>query len=421
MAVDRSKFRPTKVGTMKKQEEEVESMTGSNRDRAGMLKIENGKNKFRIYPAHPEPSLPEDEQPSFSQPSVKTFLPMMVDERDDNGKPTGEKKEAWKPIFNSRIHGGTEKDLVEEFIKLGRYIADSEMKDQTQKRQEFLDQLYGKYAKKAENRRRGIQYKTAHVLYADKITGDTRLFGRLEIKDSIQKEINRIASEESDGEPIDVDPYTDLDDGRCIVINYNKDAEQASDYYKVALDTDLVKGTKQIKLYPINDDLLEKFAAQPSLLSTYKNVFTKKDFLLQAAGLEYFDKKFKMGIWDREEWKDIYQEIAGYFSGERDEVEEDEEIDEESADQFDEMNREELKAFNKQNSLGIVVTKSWTDDMIREEIRKRTALEEEEVEEEEENEVEEEESEVEPEVKEEPKKEVLKGADRLKALRTKKK
>lgn len=377
MSIDRSKFKPSSVTKMQDDDAALNSTLGRDGSRAGMHKITVGKNVFRIYPAHPEESLSEDEQPGFSQPSVKTFLPMMVDEKDDKGNLTGKKKEGNKPIFNSRIHGGTEKDLVEEYIKFARKVADEEIEDKGDK-QKYLDKLYGKYSKVASERLMGIGYKTGHVMYADKIIGEKRTFGRVEVKDSVKTRLNQIAAIESEGEALGVDPYTDLDEGRAIVIIYDDKATQAANYYAVTLDTDIDKVSKMIKFYPITDELLEEFEKQPSLYSMYQNVFKRKDFDLQLEGLAFFDKKNKMGIFGREEWDTVVAEISDYYSGEEEEeIEEAEEEAEEQLDEFATMSRIQLKAYIAKNSLGIIIKPSYTEEVIANLIREKLSEKEE--------------------------------------------
>lgn len=383
MAIDRSKFKASSVTKMQEADQELNDQMGRTGSRAGMLKIKDGKNKYRIYPAHPEDSLPEDEQPGFSQPSVKTFLPMMVDEKDQTGKLTGKKKESSKPVFNSRIHGNTPKDLVEEYIKLARKIAESAF-DNTEKgkadKQSFLDLIYGKYSPVAAQRIMGINYKTAHVMYADEILGETRNFGRLEVKDSVKVSMNKISATESADEPLGMDPFTDLDDGRAVVINFDKTAKVAANYYTTTLDSDTLPDKKTLKFYPITDELLEEFEKQPTLLSMYVNVFKRKDFELQIEGLEFFDQKNQMGICDRPEWSAILEEIDGYYGGDAQDApstdqqgSEQEEPDEPltEGDEFSEMSRIQLKTYIAKKTLGIVIKPSYSDAQIADLIRDR--------------------------------------------------
>jgi hypothetical protein len=39
----------------------------------------------------------------------------------EDGKPTGKKEIKDRPVFNSRVHGGTEKDIVDEYSTTNDY------------------------------------------------------------------------------------------------------------------------------------------------------------------------------------------------------------------------------------------------------------------------------------------------------------
>jgi hypothetical protein len=375
MAVDRSKFKPTSAAKMAETSQATESAMGAGgASRPGMIKLKPGKNTLRIFPAHP------DTDGDFCKPSVKTFLPMMVKERDSSGKETGNEKEGSKPIFNARVHGGKDKDLVEEYIKLARVIAEAEIKD-SNLRQAFLDKVYGKFVPGSQTAPKGINYKAAYVMYAKNVVSGE--FGRLEVGKSVKDMMNKISANEADGEPMGVDPFTDVEDGRALLIVYDKEAKKAADYYTTSLDTSIDKVTKMATFYPISDEELEKFAAQPTLESMYSNVFTRKDFLLQVEGLQFFDKKNDMKIWNREEWIDVLEEISAWYpetpvdvtdeEPEEGAEEVDDEKDEVKSDQFDLMSRTELKALNVTNKYGIVVKQSMSDDDLRQLVRAASA------------------------------------------------
>jgi hypothetical protein len=380
--IDRSKFKPTSVSKMRESDDAVTAAMSKGRGaRPGMLDIKPGKNKFRVYPGHPEDDL---EEPPFAYPSVKAFLPMMVPDKNKEGEVIGE-KEGSKPVFNSRIHGGTALDLVEEYIKLARKWADTnwdpKSKDPKEKqaRQNYLDKVYGKYSPNAAQRQMGIQYKTAYVMYADKITGEKADFGRVEVKESVKSRMNFLAGEESSNEPLQVDPYTDLETGRCVVIHYNDKADKPADYYITSIDSDTEADKRTLKMYPISEAQLEHFLKQPTLRSMYDNVFTRKDFELQVKGLLFFDKKNNMGIVGTDDWEALLAEISDYYPEDDTPAEETEsQVTEDGGteaeesqedDEFAEMTRVELKTFNAQQKLGVVFNPAKSDDDIRKAVK----------------------------------------------------
>ena len=99
---------------MAQKAEEMKAREQSS-ERATFLKVEPGINKFRIFPApiKAESSL-------FCFPKVTSFLPLLVDEYDDNGNKTGKQVEKRKAVFNAKVHGGLEIDIVEAYIDAAR-------------------------------------------------------------------------------------------------------------------------------------------------------------------------------------------------------------------------------------------------------------------------------------------------------------
>lgn len=400
MAIDRSKFKSTSVAAVVQQDKEVSSMVGTKKgDRAGYLKLKPGKNLFRIFPPHP---VEENEVggTSFVEPKSTVWLPMMVEERDEQGKPImgadgkPKMKEGNKTVFNSRIHGNTEKDIVEEYFKCAEEWAkkhkfDADAEKDKKKRKEFTDKIWGNFAAKIQ----GIRYNHNWVLFAKDLMDSKQPFGLLELKPSIKDGINKVVNMEASNQPIGTeanDPFTDVEEGRALVIMYNDKADKPADYYSTSIDTATeaaeMNGRKiQIqKVYPLTDDDLNELMKFPSLYKTFRNCFKRRDFMLQFTGLEYFDKKNGMGIFASPEFEAIIEEISAYYPEDEkpsaeevaavvnnhgEEAEEETETESETTDKFALMSRDELKAFSLANKTGILVKQTMTDDVLRERLR----------------------------------------------------
>lgn len=405
MAIDRTKFKATVAAKNVEKDAQVNAQMGKTfGERADVHKLKPGRNMFRIYPPHPDKG-----GDTYAEPIVRVFLPVMVQEKDDkgvlltdNGQP--KMKEINKPIFNSRIHAGTAKDLVEEYVALGKVMAESIAPEAKQK---FIDKLVGKFSRNANERLPGAMYKTNYGMYAESIdNGKFVKFGRLEAGEAIKQGLNKAAANEEEGDVIAVDPFTDPETGRAVVINYDDKASKPADYYNVSLDTFMIKEGPQkgmARLFPLSDAQLEAFMAFPALTTLYKNSFKRKDFEWQLKGLEQFDKKYQLGIFSTEEFAEIVLEIDEYYpaddqsgsdngatvqstqhsvtgtaatqEGSGDEVEDDNEPEEadEITDDLSLMSRAELKAVNKKEGLHIEVKTKWTDDDLRSEIRRKRA------------------------------------------------
>lgn len=399
--IDRSKFKPTKVAAMQQQDKEVTTLTGKgSKDRAGYIKIKPGKNMFRVFPPHP---VGENEIGGISpfEPKSTVWLPMMVEQKDEQGKTIigadnkPMMKEGTKTVFNSRIHGGTEKDLVEEYFKMAEEWAknhkfDTNPEADKKKRKTYTDKLWGNFKANIQ----GIRYNHNWVFYAKDLLDSKQPFGLVEAKPSIKDGINKVVNIEASNQPIGTeanDPFTDVDEGRALVIMYNDKADKASDYYSVSIDTTTepaeMNGRKiQIqKVYPLSEEDLEMLMKFPSLYKTFRNSFKKRDFLLQFEGLEFFDKKNGMGIFDTPEFQEVIEEISAYYPDDPTPTEEEiaEVLDEEEketeteqeteseevTDKFALMTRDELKKFNTENGAGILVKPSMSDEDLRNRLR----------------------------------------------------
>jgi hypothetical protein len=139
--------------------------------------IDEGHNTFRIFPSHQEGK-------PFIYAKTVIWLPQEVEMKNKDGEvvkdragnPKTEIKN--RPIFNSRVHGSTEKDIVEEYVTFAEKVFRDEIQDA-----EELD----KRLKKLFDWKVGIKPKTTCIVYGKKIKytndGDIKSseFGRLAV------------------------------------------------------------------------------------------------------------------------------------------------------------------------------------------------------------------------------------------------
>jgi hypothetical protein len=387
MAVDRSKFKKTSASQLAQSDKELNKQLGKkDRTNSNGHEIEEGLNLFRAYPAHPEGG----ENDLFVHPFVQTFVPAMVQEKNDkgevikgdDGKP--KLKLSVRPVFNSKVHGGFKRDLIEEYIGLAFKNA-KEMGLSEEDRKEYLKPIFGTYSKDPKKNVNGINYPLAWVMYADKYpngnSAATPIFDELRIKKSVKERLNKLAAIESSNDPMGTDPFTDLEEGRAFKVIKDKEAENPQNIYTTELDNSTVneivngRSVKIQKNYPLSDEQLENFLKQEPLSVKYgKKVATRKNFESQLTGLQLLDDKWEMGIFELPEWSQIVSEIDSYYS-ETDEVSEDENNDdsqvedEVSGDEFDLMDRKELQVYCKEYKTGILARPTLSDDDLREKLR----------------------------------------------------
>src|ERR1035437_1249658 len=370
----RNQFTATSTKQLKSVVESEDSKVASGKW-SDTLTIEDGINKFRLFPKHPG-------EEAFTKLLCRHWLSRDVE---------GEEKRMTVP--NSKVHGDTEKDIIEEYTAFVKAtLSGTDAEDAAKIKS--LTAYPG-----------GIGVSNVWVAYANKITKDKKEFGLLEIKKMVRDALNNAAIIEDESEAIDVDPFTDPDKGILILITYNSKAKKASDYYKLQLSKTSM---------PLTDEELEAFSKVTPLSQLPQLNYTINDFENALEGLQYFDDAQDINLFDTEEFQAIIEEVKGqYDEAERKveggddtkskakvvlpvknkatvaksatkkpivktpepEEEQEEQFEEQAAeeagDQFDEMDRTQLKQFIVKNGLRDVVKvyQNDTDEQLRVKIR----------------------------------------------------
>lgn len=367
----RSQYRATKISSLKKAVDKDDAMVGVSNNE--YLNLEDGKvMKIRIFPAHPG-----EEQ--FYVPR-KCYWLSFVNSDGDVKRGT---------VLDSILHGGTKMDLVNEYVK-------------------YAKKKYGKDAEKMESltgtglNSNSLNPQYSWLCYADEVKEGEELHAKIwEFKKMVRDLLNKLAFSEDDDEPIEVDPFTDVDEGLVLAVKYNKkpNKKKGEQYYEV----DFAKKSKQPYARPLTDDELESFANLKPI-SEVTPKYGMRDYERALEGLQNWDEENDFNLFDDDEWLDIVEKVKAQYEGnddedekpkkktvkkstpkkkeveeetadeepEEDDAEEDDaETDEEDneGDEFDDMDRTELKKYNKERELGITVKKSMSDDDLREAIR----------------------------------------------------
>lgn len=404
---DRSQFKKTvSVKELKAQDQAIDKVSG-NKDSgyAGYHTIEDGLNRFRIYPGHISD---EGKMLPFIMPVQRWWLSVDVENKDEKTGKT-ETKRVRKRVFDGRVHSSTGKDIVDEYIK----FLEATLRKEGATNEEVIEKtlpIYGRYSPVPKERINGIMGKPEWIMFADKIDGAAKTFGKLPIGKAAKIRLEDLISRESADEPLGSDstnPFTDPDDGRLLEITYNKAATKAADYYKTEIDSSFNKETKMINLSPLSDSDLQKFMEFDSLHKQYNDCYTVEDFQTAIEGLRNLDEENNFGVFQYDEFLDICEAFSKLYpeKGAKAEKKKTEKAD---GFDFDNMTRNELKIFNRDNNCGMVITTKTSDDDIRDALydwledqnralaAAEEEVEEEEVEEEIEEEIEEEEEDTTP-------------------------
>jgi hypothetical protein len=385
---NRSKFKDSvNSEELKAADKVVEDVTrqGQSGHYAGFLKIENGSNKFLIYPSHEsiqqmmnENNEKEIQNEPFVVPKQVYWLPREVEDKDDKGEVKKDKKGKPlttvknMPVYDARIHSELKRDIVDHYITCLKAQLEEEIgsdDDAKAKIKELMLSVYGSYPKQVK----GIIGKPSWIMYAQKLVGDQKVFGRVECGKAVKMGVNDIIAIEESNQPIGSEsnnPLTDIEDRRALIITYNDKAEKSTDYYKVSIDTSYNKTDKRIITYPLSDADLEEFLQYPSLSSLYKHCYTQKDFDLALEGLRLFDDKNEFNVFSNPDFLDEAEEMRKlYPEPKQEEQTPGETINESEGDKFDNMDREEMKKYSRENKTGIAIHSKLIDEDLRAQLK----------------------------------------------------
>lgn len=359
----RSKLKPTPIKSLKKTVDEDNEMIGVQNSNE-YLRLEDGKTtKIRIFPAHPG----EDNFYVKRKCYWLTF--------------TGQDGNTYRGTVNdSVVHGGTKKDICDEFMKYA--------KKKWSKDSDRLSCFTGQD---------GFGAQFTWLAYADEINPDEELKAKVwEFKKMVRDALNKLSFSEEDDDPIEVDPFTDPDEGLPVLVKKlsKPNKKKGENYYEVSFP-------KKVSARPLTDEEIEYFMNLKPL-SELTPRYEMRDFERALEGLQTFDEENDLEMFEDEGWLEIVEEIKEQYdadsSDEDDEEEEeekpapkktskagkkkpapepeDEEDDEEESeadsdedDGLDDLDRNELKKYIRDNDLDVSVKKSMSDDDLREAIR----------------------------------------------------
>lgn len=364
----RSQLKATSIKKLQKQVDADNEMVGTGSS-TEYLNLEDGKTiKIRIFPAHPG-------QEEFYVAKKCYWLTFNTDDGDTRRG----------TVLDSKVHGGTKWDIVEEYVKWAKKHVGNDA--------EKLEALVGNGPKS-----NSLNPQYSWLCYADRVNGDDQLRAKLwEFKKMVRDAMNKLAFSEDEDEVIEVDPFTDPDEGLPINVTYRKNPnkKKGENYYEVAFP-------KKVSARPLTDEEIEYFMTLKPLSEViYK--YGMRDFERALEGLQNFDEDNEIGLFDDDDWLEHLEEIKAQYDADEEEekpkksakkvvnkdesapkkaVVEDEDDEEEDdtpeeeddaedaeGDEFDDMDRSELKKYISKNGLEISVKKSMSDDDLREAIR----------------------------------------------------
>ena len=372
----RSQLKATSIKRLQKQIDEDNAMVGAQSS-TEYLNLEDGKTvKIRIFPGYP------GVQDFYV--AKKCYWLSFVGDDGETHRGT---------VLDSKVHGGTKFDVVEEYVKWAKKKIGGDA--------DKLEALVGNGPKS-----NSLNPQYSWLCYADKINGDDQLRAKIwEFKKMVRDAMNKLAFSEDEDEVIEVDPFTDPDEGLPIMVTYRKNPnkKKGENFYEVAFP-------KKVSARPLTDEEIEYFMTLKPL-NEILSKYGMKDFERALEGLQNFDEENEIGLFDDDDWIEHLEEIKAQYDSDDseedsaskkktavkkvvkkeytksedddeeekdeadeadeadDEEEDDEEENDEDGDEFDSMDRVALKKYITANGLEISVKKSMSDDDLRNAIR----------------------------------------------------
>jgi hypothetical protein len=344
---DRSEFKGTDLKAIEEQNKLIASGSSKKRD---YLQIEDGSNKLRILPAHPN----SDPNNKYAQQKFVAWLQV----EDKDGKLQN------RSFLNAKVHAGQEKDLVEEYHKLAtKLIAADDDLDTQVKAQKLKD---------ISDYKLGIKHQGKWLAYAVDTSKEETEEGRrglVEISNGIKKQMDEESLAEIEEDPTAADVISDPNSGRVITIK-KFPKKPSTERYSVLL------GRKDS---PVEDSDLDWLVDEDSLVDIlFKGVNYHQgtlEYVLQ--GIENYDDKYDVGVADTEEFKEIYKELKAALPEAPVRDDNGSSSDEDTSKKskrdrkpkktltFGEMSKDEIKQFIMDNDLDVPVRrKDSVEDLL---------------------------------------------------------
>lgn len=273
---------------------------GNQGGRASFYTVnKEGRYELRVLPSV------KGEKPYISRKVVK--LPIECPIYDKDGKDTGKKEVRQKDIFTSDVHsdkmGG--KDAVMIYIDFVYALA-NDIQDSDEKKK-FLAPITG-YSNRQKQWVWGVSPNLNYVCYVyveDEIH-------RFDVRPQWWKKMKNISLERSNDNVINIDIFSDCDEGYPLIINTTLNEKGKSQFDISCGLPDASKRESWDDFFlrtRVPDNILQELEELPSLEDQYKDVFSRKDWDMQIEGLERFDKQNGFEIFQNDEFLNALEEL----------------------------------------------------------------------------------------------------------------
>ena len=277
MSFKREDFKGASTKKLKTLKEQEDAMIGSSSSNTTNIELVEGVNKIRLAPPFPG----EDD---FKIMIKRYWVPYEKDDGDITRV----------PVFDSIVHGGTKKDICNEYIDFCKRKLPEE-KGGDEKLKALTDW------------KNGLTPQILWESYAWKLQKDVDpKFGEFEIRRNLRDELNSLSIIEDDDEAIDIDPFTDAEEGTPIVVTMTTKIVKKKK--KIEYSTKLAKNQ-----FPLTDEMFEQLTKSKPLSEKYRNNYTIEDFEKALDGLKIFDTENEIDAFDEDEFQEIIAEVKAQY------------------------------------------------------------------------------------------------------------
>lgn len=273
---------------------------GNQGGRASFYTVnKEGRYELRVLPSV------KGERPYISRKVVK--LPIECPIYDKDGKDTGKKEVRQKDVFTSDVHSDkmNGKDAVMIYIDFVYALA-NDIQDSDEKKK-FLAPITG-YFNRQKQWVWGISPNLNYVCY---IYVEDEIH-RFDVRPQWWKKMKNISLERSNDNIINIDIFSDCDEGYPLIINTTLNEKGKSQFDISCGLPDAFKRESWDDFFlrtRVPDNILQELEELPSLEDQYKDVFSRKDWDMQIEGLERFDKQNGFEIFQNDEFLNALEEL----------------------------------------------------------------------------------------------------------------
>ena len=307
MAFNRKDFKGASTKAQKKVQEKEPKQKGFSNGNS-YHKVEDGSNYFRLAPPHnSEHSL----YALYRTAMLECDVPIYED-----GEKTDKIERKKKKIISATVHNdelaalGVDGDPIELYIKMVEDWAWQNKKDKKE-REKYLKHVRG-YRAMDGKWVWGIKPKNDYQSYAWDRSGELAI---LTLYPQWVKDMDRVGlTLGEEGEPLEIDPFSNPDEGYPLMIDRDKDDKGKWVYTISAGKPSRAKKESWDDFFErtaLSDAQLEALSELKSLHERYVNNYKMKDFELAINGLQIFDDKYKYNMFQDETFNDKLEIING--------------------------------------------------------------------------------------------------------------